>query len=334
MEATLRKILLRVGEGEYNPDLQIVTMDGFNAASTGDIDQMKRPQLDQLAKGNIPGYRALKVEALRAALKKFMTDNPGIIQIPGSEIQQPPSSNLADIPMHNVAASNSTTTAVSVETEGPLEAMEVNPEVSMNTTTCACMECEEAAVSWCELCQLSFCQHLHATHNSHKLQTKKSGKSSAFDWENANSMDEVIAPILPTTDIAPTSNEITTFPLTESKKRKAPASDIGTNQQETIMQPSAVANSIFRLEGDNAGKRAVLEKEKHVDAIKFIESLRDRKTLDYNIIYQKFNYQNYYDVQFICSIADTLRIDLSKITCKKRYSHKELLNCFINELIK
>ena len=172
----MRKILLRVGEGEYNPDLQIVTMDGFNAASTGDIDQMKRPQLDQLAKGNIPGYRALKVEALRAALKKFMTDNPGIIQIPGSEIQ-PPSSNTADIPMPTVAASNSTTTAVSsttvsVETEGPLEAMEVDPEVSMNTTSWACMECEKAAVSWCELCQLSFCQHLHAIHNSHKLQTK------------------------------------------------------------------------------------------------------------------------------------------------------------------
>ena len=79
VEARLRKLLQRVGEGEYNPNLQVVTMDGFNAASTSDLGSMRRPQMEQLAKGHIPDYRKLKVDQLRAALTTFMQAHPGVI---------------------------------------------------------------------------------------------------------------------------------------------------------------------------------------------------------------------------------------------------------------
>ena len=330
MEANLRKILLRVGEGEYNPDLQIVTMDGFNAASTSDVDEMRRPQMELLAKGKIPGYRALKVDALRAALKKYMAENPGIIQLPGQSTQS--SSSIPAISINPVEAPfNIATnavpappTTVSTETE-PCEATDEGPDVN-DPILCACLECDEAAVSWCEQCQLSFCNQLHAAHASHKFQTKKNGKTSAFVWDNPIPPEDTVSP-MPQISPMPPTIDIT---ATASQKRKATYDVVTTQQKGTVFEAQTGS---FRLEGDNPGKRATLEKQKQLEALDFIESLRTSNALDYNITYNKFNYQNYYDVQFISSIADTLHIDLSEITCKKRYSHKELLNCFITKLI-
>jgi hypothetical protein len=69
---------MRDGEGEYDPDRQVVSMDGFVPAQTQDIDKMIRPQLEALAKGHMKTseIKKLKVDQLRVAVKKLLEKIP------------------------------------------------------------------------------------------------------------------------------------------------------------------------------------------------------------------------------------------------------------------
>ena len=389
-EARLRKLVHRLGEGEYDPNLQVVTMDGFDAATTQDIDQMRRPQMEMLAKGHIPGFRALKVDALRKAIKDFMAANPGVMQLPGttpvSALTATNSSSSSN------SSSASTTTIIPVQNLAPVDPssdVEDSSAIEMikegadtaEASSCAVMECDEPAIVWCENCQLSFCSDLHASHTSHSAQTKKIGQASANIWElsvtkevassspSANfqeseskkrkksSGDMRGEDLDPTTDLATPGTSITipsnTMNLASSKSRKIVQFSEESNsyfnlqqqkqhQQEEeviINRPmssvpvAATVNSVFRLEGDNRDKRQALENQKLSDAINYIKSLQSTNDISSDLMYQKFRYENFYDTNFLCSLANSLYIDVSEVTCKKRYSHKELLNCLINKSI-
>ena len=389
VEARLRKLLHRVGEGEYDPNLQVVTMDGFNAATTSDIAEMRRPQMEQLAKGHIPDYKKLKVDALRAALKAYMTANPGAIQLPGeAPINTIPSASSSSMvvmptsPSAAVAASTLGSDDCVIETGEHAGTMD---EQAVTTSSCAVMECEVEATEWCERCQLSFCKYLHGLHNSHAMQTKRDGISaSKSDWtedvlasrmaaaasnmildasskskKRKNSMESLNSSAVNLTQGTDPSTILscTRLNMIVSKKSKArkqiteelkPAAVSNTHvdvqeERETTLEPpstsipsvpaSSVHTTLFRLEGDNQDKRIELENQKLSDAIDYINSLQCAKELNYIVLYQKFRYENFYDTSFLCSLANSLYIDVSEVTHKKRYSHKELLNCFINKLI-
>ena len=327
-EAALRKLVHRIGEGEYDPHLQVVAMDGFKAAETQDIDKMKKPQLLSLAKGRITNYSKLKVEALRAAIKAYLTANPGVLQLVGDEEE----SNAAAVPITITARPSTNNDAIATDSDAENDD-DIEPTVEASTTgpaeteatECPVMECKDAAIVWCEKCSLSFCSYLHSAHTSHASQTKKPGVISNYVWgHEIGSVDEVVAD---------QENDLSTT----SRKRNL-ESDGSTDPVDKLRpQPSQTRQHAnlgsLRPEGDNADKRAQLEKEKVQTAVNFIKSLQTNKTLGYDILYQKFNYQNYYDAHILCLIADAMYVDVSEISTKRRFSQKELLNCLISKLI-
>ena len=84
IEKQLRPLLVRDGEGEYNPDRQVVSFDGFAPARSQDIDKMTRPQLEALVKGRMKAkdIKVLKVDQLRIHIKKLVQQHPELLQIP------------------------------------------------------------------------------------------------------------------------------------------------------------------------------------------------------------------------------------------------------------
>ena len=321
VEARLRKILLRAGEGEYNPNLQIVTMDGFNAASVGDIDSMRRPQMEQLAKGHIPEFRKLKVDKLREALKAFMASNPGVIQLPGD----------APINDNTGAAAPSNNAAITIDDE-PINSMEEDEdnlgekpitlmqEENMTTSRlCAVMECTELGGVWCDQCQLHFCDDLHARHYSHSRQKLKDGMISKSDW-NQTSTEEVVPECV----------------NLESAKKRKERPDTAEEQPQLLplpVQQVTILKNIFRMEWDDQEKRSKYENGKLSEAAEFIKSIQDGNLQKYEILYSHFNYENYYDVNFLCTLADYMCIDISQVTCKRRFNRKELLDYVIKQII-
>lgn len=345
-EARLRKLVHRLGEGEYDPDLQIVTMDGFAPAQTTDVEQMKKPQMLQLARAHkIPNCNKMKVEELRTELKKLIAANPLLVLVPSDEapVMEVPniSSNIA------TDAGSGAISASQIETFQPatgpndilVDSNEGNEEGDLEM--CAVMECMEVAAVYCEKCRLNFCQDLHAGHISHSRQTLKDGKTSKSDWEQ----DKSEAIMMNFHEL------ISSNVVRQSKKRKERLND---NEQPPAIvskltsvsnavvpvngslasaaQPTTVDN-IFRLPGDNQEKRAAIEKEKLSDAVEFIRALQATKNIKYDYLYGHFNYDNYYDTNFLCILADSMCMDISEVTCKRRYTRKELLDYIIKQMM-
>ena len=89
VEKNLRSLLLRDGEGEYDPDKQVVSFDGFTPAKTTDVAKMTRPQLEALAKCapnkmKTKDIKALKVDQLRKYVIKLVEQHPELMQVPQS----------------------------------------------------------------------------------------------------------------------------------------------------------------------------------------------------------------------------------------------------------
>ena len=94
-----------------------------------------------------------------------------------------------------------------------------------------------------------------------------------------------------------------------------------------------ILKNIFRLEGDNQEKRSTYENGKLSEAVEFIKSIQNDNLQNYEVLYSHFNYENYYDVNFLCTLADYLSIDISQVTCKRRFNRKELLDYVIKQII-
>jgi hypothetical protein len=97
-------------------------------------------------------------------------------------------------------------------------------------------------------------------------------------------------------------------------------------------QPVILPNT-FRLEGDNSEKRATYDWEKLAEAVDFVEALQACRNINYDVLYGHFNYESYYDTNFLCALADAICIDISEVTCKRRYTRKELLDCIVKKII-
>jgi len=274
-----------------------------------------------------------------------MASNPGVIQLPadtpldaavnssenaGDNIESSSSGIAIVVPAPPTLLSivDIDLPAVDLALE-PIKSTENEVEVSC---ACAVMECMELAACWCDQCHLNFCQYLHAPHMSHSRQQLKDGIVSKSAW--AQSIDNVSQ-----TSIEPISLNLDS----QTKKRKERA---GTEEHLPagpicIAAPiiSAAGDklnraNVFRLEGDNQVKRAAYESEKLSEALEFIQTLQSCKGINnYDGLYGHFNYENYYDVNFLCELAKSMCINISDITCKRRFTRKELLDYVIKQII-
>ena len=329
-EYRLRRLVHRLGEGEYNPDLQVVTMDGFVPAQTTDINLMKKPQLLLMAKGHIPNFRKLKVDELREQLKTFMAANPGVVLLPGEEADP-----IAVVARSAAPDSTNIPVAITEFMEPSDEPPANSTEENLESATCAVMECNDPATVWCEHCHLSFCTDLHAEHTSHSMQTLKDGISSKSDWEQDISRVRMRA--------SENSSPEDTAPTIPNKKRKNASSNIvhpttsmipNTTDPKSLHPLSpAVQHDIITDASGLTDKRALYELEKLSKAADFIQALQSCNNMNYDVLYSHFNYDNYYDNKFLCSLAASLQIDISDMTCKRRFSRKELLDYMIKKLI-
>ena len=185
VEANLRKILMRDGEGEYNPDRQVVAMDGFTPALTVEVDKMIRPQLEALAKGHLKPteMKKLKVNELRAEVKKLIEKFPDLIRVPTARpiSQETSDATSSTINGHSAAVpGHSMDIADGIEVEAgtmpvPLDAESDNKLLQK----CCVVECDSInpkATILCDECNLYFCCDMHALHSSHSKQYLLPGK--------------------------------------------------------------------------------------------------------------------------------------------------------------
>ena len=116
VEKALRGLAVRDGEGEYDPDRQVIAFDGFEPAQTQDLDRMTRPNLEALAKGHIKSgdMKKMNVKELRNEVKKLVDKHPNMLQIPVARAT-PPTETASAAPM---AAINTDTATASLNTLG------------------------------------------------------------------------------------------------------------------------------------------------------------------------------------------------------------------------
>jgi uncharacterized protein YdbL (DUF1318 family) len=456
-EARLRRVLLRQGEGEYDPNLQVVSMDGFRPATSNDVNDMLRAKLEELAKQGgmkTKDIKALKVEQLRTAVKRLIEEQPNLIQIPGVEIIVAPDDAAAPVaaepeaaapvaaaaeaaapaaaqagaPVAAQAAAAAFQTAAPIQVapappvgaivHGPvvagtsndindmlrakleelakqggmktkdIKALKVeqlrtavkrlieeqpnliqipgveiivapddaaapvaaaaavhedNTATTVTSAECGVLDCEDAVSSLCGYCKLSFCT-FHETHLHHSLQTLKAGLSSASDWNtdsrNAAVIRDQEAPIIRAARAkrkAISGTEDGTEPIAEGGIAMPPAINTVANKRpkspniDVDLRIRATGSRI--LEGDNADHRKIIIQAKLKDAIDFITSSRAAGNATHAIFFDKFKYQSAFDIEFLCMLGANFDADLSRVTSKSRYTHKDLLNELISKLL-
>ena len=84
-EKKVKEILARRGEGEYDPDQQVVSYNGYTATEKKKLDKMTKDELITIAKGHIKNARSLKKPELLKQIRQFMELNPGKILF-GTEV--------------------------------------------------------------------------------------------------------------------------------------------------------------------------------------------------------------------------------------------------------
>ena len=369
VEANLRKLAMREGEGEYNPDLQVVSFDGFTAAQTQDIDKMIRPQLEALAKGHIKGadIRKMKVDQLRAEVKKLLEKFPNLLQIPDAR-----TASQDAAPSVVSTAPTSTSEVLTSETA----ACFVPATLIEESGCCSVLECDSASsldCVHCDDCNLYFCSDLHALHSSHSNQmlnpdrirrkqlTEEQGEfivddeshlgpaaekelgmddenilSGPVDEEAEDSFQETIDEDKPnavacTLDTALAEEGGSILSRLQQKKRQKLVHSI----QDDIPPETIVALSVpLRSVDDNPMSRQNWEVDKLKDAVHFIRSLSNEDPESRKLaLFNKFNYASCYDIIFFKALADAFDVDLSLVLSKKRPLHKEVLTCLIDMLI-
>ena len=191
-EVALRKLALRDGEGEYDPNAQVITYEGFAAARPTDIEKMTKADLAALAKGHIPKYNSMKVNDLRNALKKFMADHPNVIQLPTSGGRAASGVAAVDASASDLESDSESVVHVVCQ----VDARAVTDDQGA-IHKCAVQECDakdKTNVLFCtdSGCMLHFCRELHGPHESHKWMpyTRPPRQLSEEPGPNLNAMTQ------------------------------------------------------------------------------------------------------------------------------------------------
>ena len=115
------------------------------------------------------------------------------------------------------------------------------------------------------------------------------------------------------------------------KKRDATAAGL----QSTSINPTAKPplSSSWRSSYDNTVQRQLLEEEKWKETVSYLREQIASGKATHETLYLKLNFPSCYDIEFLKSLAEEFKADISHATSKKRPAHKEVLTEFISKII-
>ena len=327
-EKNIKEILARRGEGEYDPNQQVVSFDGFTpAAENKNIDKMTKEELVTLSKRHIKGCRNMKKGELLTALKAFMAANPGKILL-GTESALVEEDNEEEAALQNANTADADADFGEKDNEDndDVQSPAMNslehacPEIP-TTKSCSIQECEGASIEdlvMCDLCELWFCKDLHGPHSSHSAQThykvgriRKKAEDMLVD-ENPHSTVSVGDDVTSSSNMPPL--------IIEQPSQQQLADVTGVKRRiselDELQQPAASDHDMERVRIALAKVRDVLSKpsKNQNDLL--------RSTLNFSS----------YDVTFLTMLAKELGLDISSVANKSRVSRLQVLDYLLSIL--
>jgi hypothetical protein len=319
-EKNIKEILARRGEGEYDPNQQVVSFDGFTpAAENKNIDKMTKEELITLSKRHIKGCRNMKKGELLTALKAFMVANPGKILL-GTESalveeDNEDNANAADADADFGEKDNEDND--DVQSPPVMNSFEhACPEIP-TTKSCSVQECEGASIEdlvMCDLCELWFCKDLHGPHSSHSAQThykvgriRKKAEDMLVDDSTVSAGGDVSSSNMPPLIIEQPSQQLAD--VTGVKRR--------ISELDELQQPAASSyHDMVKVRVALAKVRDILSKpSKNQNELL-------RSTLNFTS----------YDVTFLTMLAKELGLDISSVANKSRVSRLQVLDYLLSIL--
>jgi hypothetical protein len=295
-EKKIKEILARRGEGEYDPNQQIVSFEGYAPTEIKDLDKMSKEELITISKGHIKKARSMKKDELLKALKSFIAANPGKILL-GTEgiLRDGLEQGEQSMEVEDRCDDNSPEVNEDIDQGACIDEERDTPIVD-SLKSCSIMECDTTSVEnlvWCSRCELWFCNDLHGPHKSHSAQTHlKEGRVRQQKNEEKSTADDE-QQSLPTTN------------LTGKKRGSSALSDQPQENHDAVK----VAAAVSKL------KKILLHPSKTQQ-----DELRSA-----------LNFTSY-DISFLTMVAKDFNVDVSSLANKSRPSRLEVLEYLLSML--
>ena len=305
-EKNIKDILARRGEGEYDPNQQVVAFDGFIPTEPAkDLDKMTKDELVTLAKGHIKNVRAMKKPELLKALKEFMVKNPGKILL-GTE---------------RALMDHGDDEVIDNEEDG-----DENIDASMS---CSIKECDGTPLAdmvHCDTCDLWFCKDLHGPHSSHSAQTHfKEGRAPKKVDDVI--LEEPIERILSDSIDANNESQLTEMILEEPSERILSNSiDVNNGSQSTEM---ITGTKRRRSQIETGASCDMVKVDAAVNKLRGILECPSKTQKDQ--LRSALNFTSY-DIEFLSMLAKALDIDISSVASKHRASRVEVMDYLLSKL--
>jgi hypothetical protein len=342
-EKNLKKILLKRGEGVYDPHLQVVSYEGFKPAENKDIEEMTKADLAIIAKGHIKGISTMKKPQLLAAIKDFMLKNPGVITLGTDELVD------RALATDSSAANDHGDMIAAAAIPGTADTGTI---VSSQPADCAIQECDGNAEAFCAMCDLWFCKSLHGPHNSHSAQThlkvgrvpleRRPGRD--FNSEAAMEIDNSAAIQAPLSE--PVSENLK--PATAAKKQTrnrghlslpqtvdSSGSNLAPLDSNSESEPSVKRHKNEQIPDSVAVASSTPSKlDTAVRTVRKIleERATSRPALAGDQLKSALNYSTY-DVAFLQSVAKAINIDVSSVAMHRRANRMVVVEYLVEQLV-
>ena len=316
-EKNIKEILARRGEGEYDPDQQVVSFEGFVPTQTKDLDKMTKDELVTLAKGNIKNIRALKKADLLKQLKEFMEKNPGKILLGTEAILREQDDGAVETTIDMLVEEQEI-----VAEESPMRVIdEEHSHVDMDSgdahsngaISCSIIECVDANsedLVWCSTCELWFCKDLHGPHKSHSAQTIfKEGR-------------------IPKKPVDEDPDMVAIQTLSTIGKKRRSDDDMRSTEQVANDNTGKAIMEIETLEPPMTNR----DLERIGIAVRKLRDILSKASKNQKEqLHSALNFSSY-DILFLTMIAKEFDIDISSATNKSRVSRIQVLEYLISML--
>jgi hypothetical protein len=108
------------------------------------------------------------------------------------------------------------------------------------------------------------------------------------------------------------------------------SSKLITSQLDTTAKPPL--SSSWRSIYDNTVQRQLLEEKKWKETVSYLREQIASGKATHETLFLKLNFPSCYDIDFLKSLAEEFKADISHATSKKRPAYKEVLNEFISKI--
>jgi hypothetical protein len=317
-EKKIKEILARRGEGEYDPNQQVVTFEGFTATEMNkDLEKMSKDELITISKGHIKKARSMKKPELLKALKAFIASNPGKILMGTEEALREGNNSdegervLAEVEENDEGGVDMDLDNQQVVGFEGFAATEKNKDLAVDNAasssvddanvanSCSIIECDDTHVNdlvWCGECELWFCKYLHGPHNNHSAQTHY--KEGRIRKTAIAVVDEII-------------ENASTADVCQIAGSKRKISDSNTSVQPSV-----------RNYGDVKLQKAI----KAVQDILAVPSKNQIEKLRSALDYTSYN------ITFLTLLAQEFGIDVSSVASQSRTSRVQFLEYLLSML--